>query len=153
MSFGHARRSCAVDRQRRVGRTKIESLSRGTVGSLEPAEDHVVNEDSGLDWVSLPDYESMRPFRHDWLMQQRPRQHTPVLVGMARHLSEEEQTQRLLLDEYIGDKIGAQYIEVETPLTPIAAPKTPKNKTKLGGLGLHNIDATVWCQRARAKWT
>eukprot|EP00971_Amphidinium_carterae_P035703 702770-Amphidinium_carterae.1 len=79
------------------GRAKIESSSRGTVSSLEPLEDYVVNEEGGSDWVPLPDCEAMQPFRHDWVMQQRPRPYTPVLLGMARPLSEEEQAQRLLL--------------------------------------------------------
>eukprot|EP00971_Amphidinium_carterae_P085949 1700282-Amphidinium_carterae.1 len=57
----------------------------------------MVNEDGGSDWVPLPDCEAMLAFRHDWVMQQRPRPHTPVLLGMARPLSEEEQAQRLLL--------------------------------------------------------
>eukprot|EP00971_Amphidinium_carterae_P282529 5609055-Amphidinium_carterae.1 len=79
------------------GRAKIESSARGTVCSLEHAEDYIVNEDGGSNWVPLPDCEAMQPFRRDWVMQQRKRPCTPVLLGMARPLSEEEQAQRLLL--------------------------------------------------------
>eukprot|EP00971_Amphidinium_carterae_P306233 6086001-Amphidinium_carterae.1 len=39
----------------------------------------------------------MRPYRHDWVIKLRPRPYTPVLLGMAKPLTKEEQAQRLLL--------------------------------------------------------
>eukprot|EP00971_Amphidinium_carterae_P345688 6486781-Amphidinium_carterae.2 len=79
------------------GRAKIEGSVKGTVSSLKPVDDYVVNEEGGSDWLPLPAREAMQPLRHDWVMQQSLRPYTPVLLGMARPLSEEEQAQRLLL--------------------------------------------------------
>eukprot|EP00971_Amphidinium_carterae_P019284 379666-Amphidinium_carterae.1 len=79
------------------GRARILGSPGKHVPHLSAGDEYVINEDGGTDWVPLPDCEAMRPYRHDWVIKLRPRPHTPVLLGMAKPLTKEEQAQRLLL--------------------------------------------------------
>eukprot|EP00971_Amphidinium_carterae_P147185 2916756-Amphidinium_carterae.1 len=79
------------------GKARIAASPRKHVAHLSAGDEYTINEAGGKDWIPLPNCEALKPYRHDWVIKMRPRPYTPVLLGMAKPLTQEEQAQRVLL--------------------------------------------------------
>eukprot|EP00971_Amphidinium_carterae_P002470 48848-Amphidinium_carterae.1 len=72
------------------GRARIAASPRKRVAHLSAGDEYTINEVGGQDWIPLPNCEALQPYRHDWVIKLRPRPYTPVLLGMAKPLTQEE---------------------------------------------------------------
>ena len=75
----------------------IEKVSGQGVPKLEPGKDYVVREEGGHDWLPLGHGKLAQPYRHDWIMQLRPRPYVPVIFGAQSSRTTEEQAMRILI--------------------------------------------------------
>lgn len=77
----------------------IEKVNGQGVPKLEPGsdKDYVIREEGGHDWLPLGHGKLAQAYRHDWIMQLRPRPHVPVIFGAQSSRTTEEQAMRILI--------------------------------------------------------